>query len=306
MIKIIALHFVNLVSKDRNLNIPEEHNRLGIVASVASIALNLLLAFVKLTMGIIVNSISLVADAAHSVSDLFSSLVVFIAFHLANKKPDRNHPHGHGRIEYLSGLAVAVMLILTALFFAYKSYARLLNPVYPEPGVVTFSLLALIIIVKEILYHFSLQLGNMISSEAITGDAWHHRSDSLTSLLVLIALIGAYFGFYTLDVILGFLIALYIAYTGSVLAVRSLHKILGAPPTDELKENLAACAREIDGVVDAHDIVVHDYGSRKAVTMHVTVISTLTLEKAHIIAHKVEEHVTKKYYCHTLVHLDPE
>ena len=246
------------------------------------------------------------ADAAHSASDLFSSLIVFIAFHMANKKPDRNHPHGHGRIEYLSGLVVAVMLILTALFFAYKSYDRLLNPVYPEPGIITFSLLVLVILIKEILYHFSLQLGNMINSEAITGDAWHHRSDSLTSLLVLIALIGAYFGLYALDVILGFLMALYIAYTGSFLAARSLHKLLGTAPTDELKENLAACAREIDGVVDAHDIVVHDYGSRKAVTMHITVTNTLTLEKAHIIAHRVEEHVTKEYYCNTLVHLDPE
>ena len=301
--------FANLlaskVSENRDLLKPAERYRIGIIESWVSIGCNVFLTLLKLFFGLVTNSIALIADAAHSASDIFSSLVVLIGFSLARQKPDHEHPHGHGRTEYLAGLIIAVMLMGAGIAFAYSSYARLISGVHARSSITAIAAVAAAILIKEFLYYFSAKLGELIDSEALVGDAWHHRSDSLSSILVLVALVGGYFGMPVLDAYLGFAVALFVVFAGYKIAKNSCSRLLGTAPADQLKNGVINSAREIDGVIDAHDLEIHDYGSWKVVTMHIEVSGHLSLNDAHDIAHQVEDHVSNIFYCETVVHLDP-
>ncbi len=303
--KLVGSRLAEFATKSRDLRDPGERHRVGMIESWVSIAGNLFLTLLKALFGFLTNSISLIADAVHSASDILSSIVVLIGFNLAKRKPDREHPHGHGRIEYLAGLLIAAMLIGAALLFIYNAYSRLQDGVIIKPSIAAIIAVFIAILIKEFMFYFSNKLGELIDSDALAGDAWHHRSDSLSSLLVLVALIGAYAGLPALDAYLGFAVAAFIMYAGYNIARQSCSRLLGKAADSELQDDITCCANEIDGVIDTHDLEIHDYGSWKVVTMHIGVNGSLTLEEAHTIAHKVEDHVSATFHCNTVVHLDP-
>lgn len=303
--KPLAEHLALGLTENRDLKKPTERHRVGLLESWISMGGNLLLTLLKAVFGILTNSITLMADAVHSASDIFSSLVVLIGFTLAKRKPDREHPHGHGRIEYLAGLVIALMLIGAGGAFFYTSYNRLLSGAAVSPSLAAIIAVIIALLIKEFLYYFSAKLGKLIKSDALIADAWHHRTDSLSSVMVLIALTGSYFGMPVLDVYFGFIVSLFIVYAGIMIARNSCSRLLGAAPDKDLHDDVASCAREIDGVIDAHDLEIHDYGSWKVVTLHIGVNGALSLEEAHVIAHLVEDHVSSCFYCDTVVHLDP-
>ncbi len=303
--KRVASYFANWLTRKRNLREPAERYRVGLVESWVSIVGNIFLTAAKVFFGILTNSIALLADAVHSASDIFSSLVVLIGFSLAKRKPDREHPHGHGRIEYLAGLAIAILLIAAGLVFGYNAYQRLLENIHAEPSLAAIAAVILSILIKEFMFHFSIHLGKLIDSETLLGDAWHHRSDSFSSSLVLVALVGNYFGLPRLDAYLGFAVAAFIIYAGYTIAAQACSRLLGKAPDDALKLEITACANEVEGVIDIHDLEIHDYGAWKVVTMHIGVNGSLSLDQAHKIAHQVEDHVSICCHCDTIVHLDP-
>jgi cation diffusion facilitator family transporter len=293
------------ITQGKDLLKPDERFRVGLIESWVSIAANVLLTILKIVFGLITNSIALIADAAHSASDIFSSLVVLIGFSLSRRKPDREHPHGHGRSEYLAGLAIAIMLIGAGAAFAYSSYNRLVEGIFARTSVPAIIAIIFAILVKEFLYFFSDRLGKLIDSEALAGDAWHHRSDSLSSVLVLVALVGAYFGAPSLDAYLGFGVALFVIYAGVKIARNSCSRLIGAAPSEDMRNGVTECALKVDGVIETHDLEIHDYGSRKVVTIHIGVHGFLSLDEAHRIADQVEDRISDCFHCSTVVHLDP-
>lgn len=301
----LAKIMTHKITKGRDLLKPDERFRVGLIESWVSIAANVLLTILKIVFGLLTNSIALFADAAHSASDIFSSLIVLIGFSLARRKPDPEHPHGHGRSEYLAGLAIAIMLIGAGAAFAYSSYNRLVEGAFARTSVPAIIAIIFAILVKEFLYFFSDRLGKLIDSEALAGDAWHHRTDSLSSVLVLVALIGAYFGFPSLDAYLGFGVALFVIYAGIKIARDSCSRLIGAAPSEDMKKGVTECALNVDGVIQTHDLEIHDYGSRKVVTIHIEVNGSLSLDEAHRIADQVEDRISDCYHCSTVVHLDP-
>lgn len=301
----LAEIMVHKITKGRDLLKPDERFRVGLIESWVSIAANVLLTILKIVFGLLTNSIALFADAAHSASDIFSSLIVLIGFSLARQKPDLEHPHGHGRSEYLAGLAIAIMLIGAGAAFAYSSYNRLVEGAFARTSVPAIIAIIFAILVKEFLYFFSDRLGKLIDSEALAGDAWHHRSDSLSSVLVLVALVGAYFGLPSLDAYLGFGVALFVIYAGIKIARNSCSRLIGAAPSEDMIKGVTECALKVDGVIQTHDLEIHDYGSRKVVTIHIEVNGYLSLDEAHRIADQVEERISDCYHCSTVVHLDP-
>ncbi|MFU8794894.1 MAG: cation diffusion facilitator family transporter [Dethiobacteria bacterium] len=301
----LANYFADKVTQGRKLRDPAERHRLGVIESWTSIVGNIFLTLLKVFFGMLTNSISLIADAVHSASDIFSSLVVLIGFYLAKRKPDQEHPHGHGRVEYLAGLLISIMLIGAGIAFIYNSYNRLIEDSHGQSSIPAIAAVLLAILVKEFLYYFSERLGRLIDSDALIGDAWHHRSDSLSSILVLIALIGSYLGMPALDAYFGFAVAAFIIYAGYKIAYQSCSRLLGKAPDENLKNGVAECAGEIDGVIETHDLEIHDYGSWKVVTIHIGVNKSLSLEEAHGIARRVEDHISACYHCDTVVHLDP-
>ncbi len=303
--KLLGERLADRVVLNRNLLKPSERHRVAVVESWTSIVGNIFLALLKALFGLLTNSIALIADAVHSASDMLSSLVVLIGFALARRTPDREHPHGHGRTEYLAGLVIAFMLMGAGAAFIYSAYSRLTEGVFARPGIAAIIAMVMAILVKEFLYYFSARLGLLINSETLRGDAWHHRTDSMSSMLVLIALVGGYLGYPTLDAYLAFAVALFIIYAGYKIARQSCSRLLGTAPARELQEDVIACAGEVDGVLDAHDLEIHDYGSFKVVTLHIGVNGELSLDEAHGIAHRVEDHISACFFCDTVVHLDP-
>ncbi len=303
--KYFANRLADKLTLNRNLLKPAERYRVGLIESWASIAGNIFLVFLKMTFGLLTNSIALMADAVHSASDIFSSMVVLIGFSLAKKEPDSEHPHGHGRTEYLAGLIIGLMLIGAGVAFIYSSYNRLVSDVYATPSIGAIIAIIIAIIIKEFLYYFSARLGNLIDSDTLSGDAWHHRTDSLSSGLVLIALVGNCLGLAALDAYFGFVVALFIIYTGFKIAHSSCSSLLGAAPSEELYNGVASCAKQVNGVIDTHDLEFHDYGSYKVITLHIGVNSSLSLDEAHYIAHRVEDRIGNQYHCNAVVHLDP-
>ncbi len=302
-------YFANLLAEkitaNRELIKPAERYRVGLIESWASIAGNIFLALLKMVFGLLTNSIALIADAVHSASDIFSSVVVLIGFSLAKKEPDSEHPHGHGRTEYLAGLVIGLMLIGAGVAFIYSSYNRLVGDVYATPSIGAIIAIIIAIMIKEFLYYFSARLGSLIDSDTLSGDAWHHRTDSLSSGLVLIALVGNYIGLTALDAYFGFVVALFIIYAGFKIARDSCSSLLGTAPSEDLYNGVVLCAKQVDGVIDTHDLEFHDYGSYKVITIHIGVNGSLSLDQAHEIAHQVEDRIGNQYHCTAVVHLDP-
>ena len=303
--RLLADKLAKKLTTGRDLRKPEERYRVGLIESWLSIVGNLIIALLKAFFGLLTNSIALVADAVHSASDIFSSLVVLAGFALAKRKPDHEHPYGHGRIEYLAGLLIALMLIGAGIAFIYSSFNRLTEGVFAQPSIAAIIVVTASILAKEFMFYFSDQLGRMIKSDVLAGDAWHHRSDSLSSILVLVALLGGYLGYRSLDAYLGFGVALFIIYAGAKIALQSCSNLLGKAPEEELYQEVTECAMAVEGVIDTHDLEIHDYGSWKVVTVHIGVNGRLSLEEAHIIAHQVEYRISSCFHCDAVVHLDP-
>ncbi len=303
--KNLAKLLINRLTADRDLRLPSERSRVGSIEGWTSIFGNILLSIIKFIFGFLTGSISLMADAVHTASDISSSAVVLIGFKISKKAPDKEHPFGHGRAEYITGLFIALMLVAAGVTFIIKSYERLSGGVVMEPSLAAIIVVVFSILFKEFLYHFSFQAGKVIDSEALIADAIHHRSDSFSSVAVLIALTGAYFNLGFLDSIFGFFVAAFIIYSGICIAAKSINRLLGTAPSRETKDSILNCVLDIRGVMSAHDLTVHDYGAKKSITIHIEVDGSLSVSEAHEIAEKVENILCENYKCHTVVHLDP-
>lgn len=301
----LARMLVTTISAGRDLRVPAHRVRIGLIEGWSSIVGNLALTLVKTAVGLTAGSISLLADAAHTLSDITSSVVVLVGFSLAGKGPDRAHPFGHGRVEYLAGLAVSLILVSTGGAFIAAAIQRLAEGAAHSPSVLALSVVMISILVKEMMYHFSLQLGKLIDSEALIADAWHHRTDSITSLLVLLALAGRFFNLHFLDAACALVVACFIIYTGINLARRSVHRLVGTAPSQSAQQEILEAARQVGGVVGAHSLEIHDYGAHKAVVLHIEVNGELTLIQAHDIAQTVELVIARDFYCQAVVHIDP-
>ncbi len=296
---------LNRLTAGRDLSKPRERTRIAIIEGWLSIISNLLMFIIKFLTGLISGSLTLMADAIHTASDVSSSIILLIGFKVSSKGPDREHPFGHGRVEYLTTLAIAIILTGIGLSFAYASYSRLLAGTSMSPSIPAILVALISIIGKEFLHSFSWKAGQAIESEALLADAWHHRSDSLSSLLVVIAVGGAYLNLGLLDTVLGFVISGFLIYTGFDIARKSCHNLLGPAPAEKTKNEIMDSTLVIKGVLDAHDLTVHDYGIRKSVTIHIEVDGELSLNEAHEIAHTVEHILHNKHNCSAVVHLDP-
>lgn len=289
----------------RDIGLPQERLRLGYIGGWVSVAGNLLLALLKFAIGITTGSISMLANAVHTASDIVTSVVVLIGFKISSKGPDDKHPYGHGRVEYLVGLAVAVALIGVGAGFIWDAYRRLAGAAAMEPSLAAIFVALGSILLKELMYRFAGSLGRLIGSDALIADAWHHRSDAFTSALVLAAVGGAYFRLSWLDPVGAFVVAGFIIYTGVEIARQACDKLIGIAPSAELLGKLKKEALAVEGVLDIHDLEVHDYGGYKAVTLHIRVDDGASLQRAHEITHLVQERLEEKFHCRVTVHPDP-
>ena len=298
-------------SKERaeDLRDPDVRAKYGYLEALVSIIGNSLLFALKLFLGIMINSIGLITDAFHTLSDSASSIVIILGFKASKKIPDKEHPFGHGRFEYISTLVIAVLLFIAGAEFIWQSIQRLnsnLVEIKNDYLLLIGVVVLLSALAKEAMARYSIKLGKKIESPALLADAWHHRTDALTSVAVGIGIIGANYGIYILDPIFGVVVSLLIIYTAITLFRYSSDTLVGRSPDDATVDSIEKAASSIDGVSGVHKITVHDYGATKVVSLHVEVGCDITAEDAHDIAQKVEDKVAEYTNSSTIVHVDPD
>ena len=280
-------------------------SRIGKFQGWISVTVNSLMFSLKLTIGLMIGSISVIADAIHTLSDVISSGVVIWGFNEAQKPADKEHPYGHGRAEYVATLVIAVLLIVAGIEFIESSIDRIIHPIVIEPS--WWMIIAIIstIFVKIIIAHYAEYLSIKIASGTLHADAWHHRTDAISSLLVAVAMISGKFGYSQVDGWAGLGIALFIIWSGFGIARSAVDDLIGKPPTVEEIEDIRQLARAVDGVIDVHDIAIHSYGKDKFASIHIEIDTDEKPARAHDISEKVEETLGKKLGVSPTVHVDP-
>jgi len=279
--------------------------KVGMLEGGTSIAVNGGLFLVKAALGFMIGSLSLVADAFHTLSDVLTSLVIFVAFKISKKEPDEGHPFGHGRMESVATLIVAVLLIIAGVEFFHSAVSRILHPKTFNASWIVILVVFATVVVKEALAQFSRGLGRAVNSMALEADFWHHRMDAISSLFVIIALVGQRFGFSRLDGIAGILVAVLVAYTGWDIAKRGIDEILGTRPDPDFVLKIKKAVKEFPNVYDIHDMVIHKYGNKIILSFHIEIPDSLSFKEAHNIADRVEKSINEKFNTFSTIHVDP-
>ncbi|MBT4555858.1 MAG: cation transporter, partial [Candidatus Marinimicrobia bacterium] len=241
----------------------------------------------------------------HTLSDVISSAVVIWGFKESEKPADVEHPYGHGRAEYIATLIIAVLLMVAGIEFIETSIDRIRHPEIFHSEWWMIIALSTTIILKEITARYAEFLSSKIASGTLHADAWHHRSDAISSLLVVIALVAGKFGFPAVDGWAGLGVAFFLIYTGYEIAKDSVDDLIGKPPTTEEVEIIRQIVMGIDGVLGAHDIIVHSYGHDKFISIHVEIDAEKSTGEAHDIAENVEMVLEKSLSVEPTIHLDP-
>ncbi len=282
----------------------------GLTVTWVGMAINVVLVAAKLAAGIVSRSQALVADGVHSVSDLFSDFVVLVGLRLGRKEEDEDHPFGHARIETISSMLVGALLLVVGAGIAFNALTSIYEHRRASPGLLAIIVAAFSIISKEAMYWYTVRVGRRIKSLALIGNAWHHRSDALSSVAVLIGVTAAYINpeWHLADAYAALIVTLFIFKVGWSLAWGALKQVVDTAPDREILDQLVETASAVDGVWEVHDVRARYSGSQIFVEMHIVVDPELTVREGHHIADKVRFHLVNKIsdVTRVIIHVDPE
>ena len=282
----------------------------GLRATLLGMIVNATLAAGKLAAGLLGHSHALVADAVESFTDVFSSIVVWRGLIVAAEPPDAEHPYGHGKAEPIAAAMVSTMLILAAIGITISAIHAMLSSHPDSPRLFTLIVLIVVMVVKEGLFRFVSGEAESIQNTAVKADAWHHRSDAITSLAaavgIAISVIGGK-GYEAADDIAAIAAAGIIAFNGWLMLRPSLNDLMDASPRREVVERISRIAATIDGVEKVEKCIARKSGHRYLVDMHIEVNPKMTVERAHAISHEVKNKILEKFPAvkDVLVHIEP-
>ena len=301
MITLLAKIFIK--EKDDKIKIRQDY---GMLCGVVGILLNVVLFTGKFLAGTISNSIAITADAVNNLSDAGSSLVTLLGFKMAGAKPDPEHPFGHGRIEYISGLAVAAAILLMAYELIRDSIGKILHPEETEFSMLVVLILVVSILVKIYMALYNRSIGKKIDSAAMRATATDSLSDTCATTVVLIAtLVGHYTGLY-IDGYCGVLVGIFILYAGVNAAKDTLNPLLGQAPEEEFVQQIDEIVMSHQEICGIHDLIVHDYGpGRRMISLHAEVPSEGDILEIHDVIDNVENELREKLGCDATIHMDP-
>jgi len=294
------------IGKNKNPNDLKTRGKYASLAGFTGILVNFLLFVGKLTLGILSASVSMIADAFNNITDAGSAVVTLIGFRLSEKHVDKEHPLGHGRLEYVTGFIVDMLIILVGFELLTSSIDKILHPSLPTVGNVTLIILGVAILVKVWLFFFYRKIGKTIDSTAIKASASDSLTDCIATSLVLISAIIAKFWGIAIDGWAGVLVAVFILFAGIKAAKETIDLLLGSPPAPEFIQEIYTFSKEYNSIVGIHDVMVHDYGpGRKIVSFHAEVPSDSDINIAHEEVDKMERDMHAKFGCIVTIHLDP-
>lgn len=274
-----------------------------------SIASNTVLALVKGLAGIFGNSYALIADAIESTTDIFTSLLVLLGFKYAKRPADDNHPYGHGRIEPLITFGVVAFLVIAATIIAYESIKNIQTP-QETPKSWTLMVLAVIIIWKEISYRIVIQKSKQISSTSLKADAWHHRSDAITSIMAFIGIAIAIIfgkGYENADDWAALVSAAFILYNSYLIVRPALGEVMDEQVYEDFINDIRMYTMNVPGVLKTEKCFVRKSGMMFHVDLHVVVDAEITVKEGHDVAHEVTDYLRQKLpqVNHVLIHIEP-
>ncbi len=282
-----------------------ERKKASYLEGAISIIGNIALFALKYWAGIVSGSIALMADAWHTLSDSISSVVVIVGAKLASKQPDEDHPFGHGRWELISAVIIAIILVLIAFGFITDSISQLKTKESANFGTLAIVVTVVSIVVKELMAQYAFFLGRKSDSTTVKADGWHHRTDALSSLVILIGILFKNY-FWWIDGVLGLLVSLMIMYAAYAILKESVSKILGEEPSEELIKEILVHMRSLyDYDLHPHHFHLHNYISSKELTFHIKINNTISVEEGHAIATAIEELIDEKLSLKSTIHLEP-
>lgn len=289
-----------------NISSPAVREKYGVVSGATGILCNILLFCIKFFAGIITGAISVTADAFNNLSDAGSSLVTLIGFKMAGKPADTDHPYGHGRIEYITALAIAVVIFFMGFELIKCSVSKILKPVEIELSVLSAAILVVSVLIKLWMGFFNRSLGKKLNSQPMLATATDSFNDCIATLVVLTCMCVSYYTNIALDGYAGVLVALFVLYSGVGTVKDALEPLLGQAPDPELKEKITQCIMETRGIYGVHDMHLHDYGpGRMIISLHAEISSDINVLEAHDIIDGAEAKIKERFNCDVCIHMDP-
>ena len=302
MISLLARLFLKTEGRDEAA-LRKEY---GILCGAVGIALNVLLFAGKFFAGTLSGSIAITADAFNNLSDAGSSFVTLLGFQLAGQKPDSDHPFGHGRIEYLSGLAVSMLILLMGFELAKSSLDKILHPAPVDSSWLVIAILCVSIAVKLYMSFYNRSLGKKLNAPAMLATAADSLSDSVATTAVLIATLVGRFSGLMIDGWCGILVAAFILWSGFNAAKDTINPLLGTPPTHEFVDQIKHLVMAHPAIIGIHDLIVHDYGpGRVMISLHAEVSASENVLELHDEIDNVESELREKLGCEAVIHMDP-
>lgn len=297
---------IKLFIKEKDVNNPETRDKYGILSSATGIVVNILLSIVKMVIGVIANSISIISDALNNITDVGSSVVTMIGFKISQKKIDKDHPWGHGRMEYITAFIVDIIILMVGFELLKSSIDKIIHPDLPAVNNVTIIILVIAVLTKLWLFLFYKKIAKMIDSNAIKGNAYDSISDSISTLVVLISAVVAKLCGVSIDGYASLIVSVFILFTGYKAIKETVDLLLGMKPDPEFIKDIEDEAKKYEMISGIHDIMVHDYGpGRKIVSFHAEVPADGDICKVHDIIDQMEQDLFEKFNCITTIHMDP-
>lgn len=294
------------IKNRENTSSPSVRKAYGILSGVVGIILNVFLFGIKIFAGTVSGSIAITADAFNNLSDAGSSVITLLGFSLAGQKPDSRHPFGHGRIEYLSGLLVSVIIILMSFELGKSSVQKIIAPKAADFSWLTFAILAASVAVKLYMFVYNRMLSRKISSAAMKATASDSLTDSVATVVVMTSTLISRFTGLNIDGWCGLAVALFILYTGISAARDTLTPLLGQKPDKELVDRITSVVMAAPEICGMHDLIVHDYGpGRLMISLHAEVPADGDILALHDVIDNVERELRDEFGCSATIHMDP-
>lgn len=295
-----------LIKNSDNINDENVRSSYGYMAGIIGIIINILLFLIKFSVGIIASSIAVTADAFNNLSDAASSVITIIGFKLSKMPADKEHPFGHGRIEYISALLVAFIVMLVGLEFIKSSFERILNPTLVKFEIIPFMLLLISILFKLWLSIFNKFIGNKIDSSALKAASVDAIGDVFTSSCVIISFLIAKFTTLPIDGYIGVLVSLVILYAGFSLVKETISPLLGEAADPKLIDAINTGVMSYDNIIGVHDLIIHNYGVGKCMaSIHAEIPSNIDIMKIHDIIDAAERELSERLKIYLVIHMDP-
>ena len=287
----------------------DNYEKTAMKVSIVSVIWNLLLSAGKLFAGIFANSGAMISDAVHSASDVFSTIIVMIGVKISGKDSDNDHPYGHERLECVAAIILATVLAATGIGIGYGAVVKIMAGDYnvEMPGILALVAAVVSILVKELMFWYTRYYAKQIDSSALMADAWHHRSDSLSSIGALIGIIGARLGFGIMEPLASVVICIFIEKAAYDIFMDAVNKMVDKSCDDETLEKINACAMNIPGAENIDLLRTRVFGNKIYVDMEIAADGNKTLDETHAVAERVHDAIEQEFpkVKHIMVHVNP-